>query len=409
MKPTSIRNILVILTLAVLSFGVGYRQGNKGKITLPNSENVTLTKTTQPSGQNIDFSLFWDVWSRLSTDYIDKKMLEPQKMVYGAITGMVQSLGDPYTVFLPPSENKDSKDSLGGHFEGIGAQLGVEEKKIIVVAPLKGTPAEKAGLRPGDWILKVDGKDTVNWTLPQTVTAIRGPRGTKVALSVLHKNADKAVDISVLRDTIKVPSVEWSMKTTPKGNVVYLKLSQFGDTTNDEWNKVVGEIDQAIRSDNSGKIKGMVLDLRNNPGGYLSSAVYIASEFIKEGVVVTQENADGSKNNFTVARRGKLLSTTLLVLLNKGSASASEIVSGAIQDLSRGKLVGDHTYGKGTIQDVQDLPKGAGLHITVAKWLTPNGRWVHGKGLTPDVVIANDDKKPDEDAQLNKALDLLTK
>jgi len=407
-----VRNFIIIVTIAIFAFGTGYNVGHSGNPRYSGlSGQAIFRNTTPPPTQNIDFGLFWEVWRRLSVNYFDKKALDPQKMLYGAISGMVQALGDPYTVFLPPNQNKDTKDSLGGHFEGIGAQLGVKDKKIIIVAPLKGTPADISGLKAGDWIVKVDGKETANWTLPETVTAIRGPKGTKIVLTIVHKNEDKPVDVSVVRDTIKVPSVEWSMKNdaSSSASVVYLKLSQFGDQTNDEWNKAVGEIVGKLGADNNQKIKGVILDLRNNPGGYLSGAVYIASEFLKDGTIVIQEGADGSRNNFTVNRTGQLLNVPLVVLVNKGSASASEIVGGALQDRKRAKLVGETTFGKGTIQDVQDLSTGAGLHITVAKWLLPSGKWVNGTGVNPDVAVANDDKNEDNDLQLNKAIEILVK
>ncbi|MBI4066843.1 S41 family peptidase [Candidatus Gottesmanbacteria bacterium] len=408
MKLSVLRNLIIIFTFVVVAFGAGYNAGQKG-VNVPYVSRPNLVNTTPTVTQNVDFALFWEVWKRLYRDFTDKKSLDPQKMVYGAISGMVQSLGDPYTVFLPPTQNKETKDSLGGHFEGIGAQLGVEDKKIIVVAPLKGTPAEKAGIKTGDWIIEVDGKETTNWTLPETVSAIRGRKGTKVVLSIVHKNATKPSEIAVLRDTINVPSVEWSMKTKDSDKVVYLKLSQFGDPTNAEWNKAVDEIEAQIQQDSDKKIKGLILDVRNNPGGYLSGAVYIASEFLPNGVIVMQESADGSRSKFEVNRTGRLLSIPMVVLVNKGSASASEIVGGALQDRKRATLVGETTFGKGSIQDVQELSGGAGLHITVAKWLLPSGKWVNGDGVTPGVKVENDEEKPDEDLQLNKAIEILVK
>lgn len=404
-----LRNIIVILSLLVISFGGGYNLGKNsgyagGTLSFPSFSN-----TRPPASQNLDFSLFWDVLRRLETYFIDKKAIGGQKILYGAISGMVQSLGDPYTVFLPPDQNKDTKDSLGGHFEGIGAQLGVKDKKIIIVAPLKGTPADLAGLKAGDWIIKVDGKDTLNWTLPQTVAAIRGPKDSKVTISVIHKDADKPVDVRVTRETINVPSVEWSMKSSGNFKVVYLKLSQFGDQTNDEWNKAVGEILTQVAADKSGQIKGMVLDLRNNPGGYLSGAVNIASEFLPDGVVVMQESSNGKRDVSNVTGSGRLTTIPMVALINKGSASASEIVAGALSDRKRAKLVGETSFGKGSIQDVQELPGGAGLHITVAKWLLPSGKWINGTGITPDISAVNDDNKPDQDLQLDRAIEQLVK
>lgn len=404
----TLRNLIIVLALVLLSFGTGYNFGHSNSPVGGRSLPV-FSNTTPPPNTNIDFTLFWDVWRRLNTYYIEKKNLDPQKMYYGAISGMVQAAGDPYTVFLPPQQNKDSKDSLGGHFEGIGAQLGVKDKRIIVVAPLKGTPAEQAGLKSGDWIYKVNGKETVNWTLPETVTAIRGPKGSKVTLAVVHKEEEKPVDVIVMRDTIKVPSVEWSMKSSGNFKVAYLKLSQFGDLTTDEWKKAVTEILGAYDADKDHKIRGLVFDLRNNPGGYLSGAVNIASEFLKDGTIVMQESSDGKKETATANGTGRLTQIPMVVLINKGSASASEIVAGALQDRKRAKLVGEISFGKGSVQDVQELSGGAGLHVTIAKWLLPSGKWINGVGVTPDIKVENDDKKPDEDLQLNRAMDELTK
>ncbi len=416
MKAVILRNILLGLTLLTISFAVGVNYGRSGDATLLPAIKPRVVNTNPPPTKNVDFGLFWDVWKRLEKGYIDNKALDTQKMVYGAISGMVSSLGDPYTVFLPPSQNKESKDSLGGHFEGIGAQLGVKDKKIIVVAPLKGTPAEKSGLKPEDWIVKVDGKETGDWTLPQTVSAIRGQKGTKVTLTILSKNEEKTKDVEVVRDTINVLSVEWEMKDSSRGKVVYLTLSQFGDKSNDEWNKAIEEIKNRITNDERREIKGLILDLRNNPGGYLSGAVYIASEFVKEGVIVTQQMADGSKKEFSVNRSGKLTDIPVVVLINKGSASASEIVAGALRDRLGARLVGETTFGKGSIQDVQELSGGAGLHITIAKWLLPSGKWINGSGIKPDAVVVNDDTSSNDtvtekknDKQLNKAIELLVK
>lgn len=408
MNLIKIRNFIIVLTVLVVTFGAGVQYGQNRDFSFL-SPKTAVVNTDPPVTQTADFGIFWDVWKRLQDSYIDKKALDVQKMVYGAVSGMVEALGDPYTVFLPPTQNKETKDSLGGHFEGIGAQLGIKDKKIIVVAPLKGTPAEKAGVKAGDWIVKVEGKETVNWTLPETVSAIRGQKGTKVVLSLVHKGEEKPVEVSVMRDTIKVPSVEWSFKTDPKGKVIYLKLSQFGDQTQDEWNKSVKEILNALKDDNSKQIKGLILDLRNNPGGYLSGAVYIGSEFLSDGVVVIQETSDGKKNNFDVNRTGQLTEIPMVVLVNKGSASASEIVAGALYDRKRARLVGETTFGKGSIQDVQELKGGAGLHITVAKWLLPSGKWINGSGISPEIEVENDETKPDDDLQLTKAIEVLVK
>lgn len=409
----TLRNLFIGLAVLVLTFGAGYKTATLG-IGSGFVTSTSLTGKVPVKSPQADFSLFWDVWERLNRYFLDKKALDGQKMVYGAISGLVSSLGDPYTVFLPPEQNKEAKDELGGKFEGIGAQLGVKDKKIVVVAPLKGAPADTAGLKPGDWIVKVDSKDTSGWTLPEAVSKIRGPKGSSVLLNILHKDASKSVDIKVERDTIKVASVEWEVKNVKCQNstecvqVAYLKLSRFGDQTTDEWNKAVGEINLKLKAQNS-NIRGLIFDLRNNPGGYLSGSVFIASEFLKDGTIVIQESASGGKQTYSVDRIGKLIETPLVVLINKGSASASEIVAGALQVRGRAKLVGETTFGKGSIQEAQELPGGAGIHITTAKWLLPNNKWINGNGVDPDFKVVNDESMPDEDLQLEKAIEILLK
>lgn len=415
-----LRNFILILIIVVLSFGIGYRTGSKQffQFNTLTSGQISGKNPTKVLSENPDFALFWDVWDRVAKGFINKKNIDSQKMIYGAISGMVASLGDPYTVFLPPDQNKEAKDDLGGLFEGIGAQLGVKDKKIVVIAPLKDSPADKSGLKPGDWIVKVDGQETIDWTLPQAVNKIRGAKGSDVLLSVLHKDASKSSDIKVTRDTILVTSVDFNIKPESCSDgenlptcksVIYLRLSQFGDKTSDEWNKAVDNISQKFAEDKNGQIKGVVLDLRNNPGGYLTGAVFIASEFLKDGTVFIQEYADGRRQEFTVNRQGKLLNIPMVVLINKGSASASEIVAGALQDRSRAKLIGETSFGKGSIQEAQDLTGGAGVHITVAKWLVPSGKWINGEGINPDVKVENDDSKPEDDLQLQKAVDMILK
>jgi carboxyl-terminal processing protease len=393
------------LLIALLAFILGWQLGHRDySLSWKNyTPQIKVTNQQPPQNIDIDFTLFWQTWDLLSKEYVDKKALDPQKMYYGAIQGMVASLGDPYTVFLPPQSQKSVKEELGGSFEGVGMELGYnKEKRLVVIAPLKDTPAEKGGIRAGDMILKIDGKDTTNLTLPDAVNSIRGTKGSKVMLQIYHEGDKNPTDVTLERDTIIVKSVDLTTKTTKDGKkVAVVKLSRFGEKTVDEWNKVVSQ----ILADNP---SGVILDLRNNPGGFLDDAVYIGSEFVSSGNIVMQEDGQGVRKNYAVTRTGKLLSIPMVVLVNKGSASASEIVAGAIQDHKRGTLVGEQSFGKGTIQEAQDLPGGTGIHVTTAKWLTPDGRWVHNTGLTPDVVVAFGDD-PTKDLQLEKALELLNK
>lgn len=311
---------------------------------------------------------------------------------------------------------------MAGKFEGIGAELGIKDKQIIVVAPLDGSPARAAGIRSGDAILKVNESGTLGWTLGQAVEKIRGPKGTKVSLLILHKGDTVPKNVQIVRNTITVKSVtSWVkpikeveginqtavLKQVGEKKVAYIRLSQFGDATNQEWVAVTNDVNLMLARDPSAV--GVILDLRNNPGGYLTDAVFIASEFIKSGTVVMQEDRQGERTKMNVSRKGLLTDIPLIVLINKGSASASEIVAGAISDHKRGTLVGETSFGKGTIQQAEDLSAGASIHVTIAKWLTPNGTWVHQKGLTPDVQVAVDTKSPDRDAQLEKAIEEFVK
>lgn len=396
-------NVGTIL-VTILAFLIGWQLGHKD-VTLRWSNYkpaLSVLNKEPPKSTNIDFKLFWDTWDLVSRQYLDKKALDPTKLFYGAISGMVSAIGDPYTVFLPPEQQKSSKEELNGSFEGVGIQLGFnKDKRLVVVAPLSGTPAEKAGIKPQDLILKIDDKETTNITLPEAVKLIRGKKGTQVKLTIFKEGEEDSREFTLTRDTIIVKSVEVSYKDIENKKVAVLKLSRFGERTKEEWNNAVSD----ILTKNP---KGLILDVRNNPGGFLEGAVFIASEFLDEGVVVLQENAQGQRLAFKVERVGKLTKLPMVVLINKGSASASEIVAGALQDRKRTKLVGEKSFGKGTIQEAQDLEGGTGIHITVAKWLTPNGRWVNDtSGLEPDIKVEGDKEDATKDPQLDKAIELL--
>lgn len=402
LKYINPKSILIILLVFLLGWQLGHRDL---EIKLSNYRpSVSVINKEPPKSINLDFKLFWDVWDLLSRSYLDKKALDPQKLFYGAISGMVAAVGDPYTVFLPPEQQKYSQEELNGSFEGVGIQLGFnKDKRLTVIAPLLGTPAQKAGLKPEDLIIKIDGKETTNMTLPEAVSLIRGPKGTKIDLTILREGESDPKVFTLMRDSIIVKSVSISFKTTSsKKKVAIIKLSRFGERTRDEWNESIG----SILSEGS---QGVVLDLRNNPGGFLDGAVFIASEFLDWGDVVLQENSKGEKTAFKVNRAGRLINMPMIVLINKGSASASEIVAGALQDRKRAKLIGEKSFGKGTIQEAEDLAGGTGIHITVAKWLTPNGRWVNeSQGLDPDVKIEGEKEDATKDPQLDKAIELVS-
>lgn len=414
------------LILILIAFFGGYYFGvNKISIDWKNYKPVLSisSKEPPPSLSSLDVSNFWAVWQSLENNYYDKSKLDPVKMLNGAISGLVESIGDPYTIYLPPVSNNDFKQGLAGQFQGIGAELGIKDKKIIIISPLSDSPAQKAGIKAGDFILKVDGVSTQGWTLSQTVSKIRGPKGTAVTLSILHKDSKNPQDIKITRDVIMVKSIDGfikriadfenikltsTLKAAENDEIIYLKLSQFGDSTNKDWLSVVNNLNLKVA--NNPDFKGIILDVRNNPGGYLTDAVFIASEFLKEGTpVVIQEIGGGERSTLRVSRRGLFINTPIVVLINKGSASASEIVSGALKNNGRVKLVGETSFGKGTIQQAEDLGNGAGFHVTIAKWLTPNGTWVNGKGLVPDIPVSLDSKDQTRDSQLEKAIEVLVK
>jgi carboxyl-terminal processing protease len=407
-KKISWTNVLLMLSIGVLLFGLGYSFGqSRGFMSKP-PLSISGSNARSVGREDIDFSLFWEVWNKVEEKFVDEKKLDAKKMYYGAIKGMVASVEDPYTFFLTPDENKKSKDDLGGRFEGIGAQLGMKNNLIVIISPLKDSPAMKQGLRAGDIIIKVDGASTQGWTLNQTVGKIRGPGGTNVKLTI---NRDgKEMEFTIKRETIKVDSVELTYEKG--GSIAVIKINQFGETTNSEWDSAAAEVAQKYQS---GVVKGMILDLRDNPGGYLESSVYVASEFLPEGkLVVKQDSTIEGERDYTVTRKGDLLDIPMVTMVNGGSASAAEILSGALRDHKRTKLVGEKSFGKGSVQEALDLSQGAGLHVTVAKWILPNGDWIHGKGITPETQVKNEIKEGntmtrDTDLQLNRALEELSK
>ncbi len=413
MTKLKITDLLLIAAVAVFLFGSGYKLGEykvtTGKVDRP---NYSILNAQPQSGtvKNLDFSLFWDTWNELEHKYVDNKKIDPQNMLYGAIRGMVASVNDPYTFFLTPQENKQTKDDLSGKFEGIGAQLGLKDNRIVIIAPLKDSPAQKAGVRAGDYVVAVDGQSTKGWTLVAAVGKIRGNKGTKVKLTLDRAGVQFTVEI--VRDNILVSSVESRVEKQVScqsncSQVAYLKLNQFGENTNDEWDRAV---DQIVTLWQNHQIKGMVLDLRDNPGGFLESAVYLASEFLPQGkVVVRQESTTTESRDYTVSRQGRLLDIPLTILINQGSASASEILGGALRDYNRAELIGEKSFGKGSVQEALDLKGGAGLHVTVAKWILPNGDWINGKGIVPKIVVDNkiadgNTLTRDNDAQLERAI-----
>lgn len=387
----------------VLLFGLGYKAGQQGIGLTVGKSGISFTNQSA-ANEPTDFTLFWQVYDSIQQNYYDKSKIDGKKILYGAIQGMVGSLGDPYTTFLTPDQNKQSQDYLSGTYEGVGIQLGYKDSKMVVMAPLDGSPAKAAGVRSGDLVLKIADKTTTNMTLDDAVTLIRGKAGTAIDLTLAHDGATSSYTTHLVRAQIQLKTAMF----TDKGNGVgYIKISQFSSNTSQEWDAAV---DEALKAGE----KSLVLDVRDDPGGYLTAAVHVGSEFIANGPIVKQDEG-GKVTDATADHSGRLLGIPVVVLVNKGSASASEIVSGALQDAGRGTLVGEQSFGKGTIQEVDDIPCNSSggavcpsLHLTIAKWLTPKGRWIHGIGLTPDVKVAmtDDDFKAGNDPQLDRAIQL---
>jgi carboxyl-terminal processing protease len=362
---------------------------------------VTKIAYHVPQPGTIDFSLFWDAYNKLQENFITPNKINDQKVVYGAIKGMTESLGDPYTDFFDPSQAKMFQQQLAGSFSGIGVEIGVKKELLTVIAPIKGTPGEKAGLKAGDIIAKINGQDSSNMTADEAVVLIRGPKGTDVTLTILRDGWTSLKDIKITRDTIKLKSIEWSLKN---GDVAYIQIYQFNETLSADFEKVALEV---LKS----PAKKIVLDLRNNPGGYLEVAQNLSGWFFEKGQTVTIEDFGKAKDPQIYKAEGNagLIGYPTVVLINQGSASASEILAGALRDNRNVKLIGMKSFGKGCVQEVINLRDGSFLKITIANWLTPKGNSITDVGLTPDVKVDITEKEAQDkkDPQFDKALEIV--
>lgn len=382
--PTLSRGKLFGIGAALLV--VGLLVGWFGARALP---QLTLTKNTTA----LETQQFQEVQSILKNSFDGN--LDPQKQAQGALTGYVAALGDPYTTYLTPDQAKELADDLKGELSGIGIEVGTKKDRLTVISPIDGTPAAKAGLKAGDVIALIDGQDTSQITLDEAVKKIRGQKGTDVKLTIL-RGSEPPKEITVTRDTITVSSVSVEVKD---GNVGYIRLRRFGDDTDDAIRKATADL--AAKG-----INKVILDLRDNPGGYLNSAVSVSSEFLAEGTVVEERGKHIDTKKLTANPGGNLTNAKLIILINGGSASASEITAGALHDNKRAILVGEKSYGKGCVQEVKELSGGAQLKVTVANWYTPNGSNITKEGIKPDIEVKNtsEDSNAGRDPQLDRAL-----
>lgn len=392
-----VRKIATALVGAILLLAVyflGMTQGYYGKITANNYSAVFRQELQHKSLGKTDFSLFWEVASKLQEKYFGE--FNAQNMVYGSIKGLVAALGDPYTMFNDPTENKQFFDTLNGTYEGVGLELDVVNGTLVVVAPLKDSPAEAAGFKPRDVVVAINNETVTGMSFSEVLAKIKGPAGTSVTLTVTREGVKAPMEIKVNRAKIKRDSVSVEIGDD---KIAVIKIVRFGNDTN------VG-FDQAVNKVIASGAKGVVLDLRSNPGGFLDAGVKVANEFIKSGVVVVERMKNGDQTAFSADGTGRLLDIPLVVLVNKGSASASEIVAGALQDHSRAKVVGTTTFGKGSVQEVEDFADGSALKVTVARWYTPDGKSISDNGVKPDkeVQIKPEDK---DDVQMIEAKKLL--
>ena len=336
------------------------------------------------------FGIFWETWKLIQDEFYGE-IPEGSEVTYDAIRGSLRALDDPFTAFIDPQVSKINSVTLDGEFEGIGAYVTTSPDGLLMIqTPMPGQPAEKAGVKAGDIVIEVDGEDITNLDINEAILLIRGPKGSSVTLTIVREGETGPLEIAVVRDRIEVPSVNNAhlLEEQQAPTVGYVQLTSFAAESKDELDREI----QRLRDEGA---EALILDLRNNPGGYLNTAIEIVSEFIDEGVVVMQEDSDGNREPAYAKKGGLALDLPLVVLVNRGSASASEIVAGAIRDHERGVIIGETTFGKGSVQNVHQLSDGSELRVTVAAWLTPKGTLIHKKGIEPDIAVSFDGSEPD--------------
>lgn len=388
---------ILIGAIIFLSFIFGWAFGHLDAQSQKSGSSTTVIN--KDSSKSVDFGIFWQIWDKVNSDFDGK--IDYQSMVYGAVNGMVNALGDPYTLFMTPDQTKSFNAEFEGKVSGIGAEVGAKDNRVMIVAPIKDSPAQKAGLKAQDIILSINGEDTNGMGLSTAITKIRGTAGTKVKLTI--QRGTQKLDFEITRENIDNKSVTWEIK---ENNVGYIRMIRFDSDTTDLTKQATAELE--------GKgVKAIILDLRDNPGGFLDSAVAVSSEFIKTGTIVTEKptSKTGTEQKYTASGKGKLTDANIpmVVLVNGGSASASEIVAGAIQDSGRGILIGEKTFGKGSVQAIDTFLGGASLRVTIAHWFTPNGKNISKEGIAPntEVKLTEADATANLDPQLAKAIEYL--
>lgn len=395
--------IIVTIILAAVLFGGGFLIGKKSTDNIQIANRMFFNKELGKP-EPVDFGLFWQVLESIEDKYVDSSKIDYTEMLYGAISGMVDSLGDDYTIFMKPDKTESFMKSVSGNdsFEGVGMEIGIKNKILTVVAPIEGTPAYNAGIKSGDLILKIDDKYTEGLTSEEAVGLIRGKKGTQVVLTIDRKTFNEPQEFTITRDVIQVPVIKWELINN---DIAYVKIYQFTGNLPSKFEDIVSEI---LKSN----AKKIIIDVRNNPGGYLESAVDIASWFLPEDSIVLREELRSGEGDDYKSRGYKAIQDfPIAVLINGGSASASEIMAGALRDIKGIKLIGEKTFGKGSVQQVDTFKDDSSLKVTIAKWLTPSGISINEEGLTPDyeIELTEEDYNNNRDPQLDKAVEILSK
>ncbi len=397
-RPQFLITVALILSIGVAgTIGYAIGAGNPRTVIIrgvANIENGTISAS--------DFSIFWDTWQGIKNSYLRAGEVKNKDLVYGAASGLVGALKDPYSIFMTPDDSQRFSEDLNGNFGGIGAEIGIKNNQLIVIAPLKNSPAEKSGIMSGDKILEINASSTSGIAINDAVKMIRGPKGTTVKFTINRENKDKPFTISVIRDTISVPVLEWKMKN---GAIAHIEFYTFSENSARLMYHALSELKTA-------GAKGIVLDMRNNPGGYLDAAITIAGYFLEPGrTVVFEEFRNGKRESFITRGNPVAKSIPIIILLNGGSASASEILAGALKDDRGIKIVGEKSFGKGTVQELIMLKDGSELKLTIARWILPKGAQIEKNGIVPDVEIkiTDEDREKKRDPQLDKALELIQK
>jgi carboxyl-terminal processing protease len=392
---------LVAFLVIVGSFRLGYISGARG-FTIDVKRFQVINKAEVPT--IVDYNLLWQALDIVQQKYIDSEHIDPLKVLYGAISGAVTAAGDDYTEFLDPETLALFKTDLQGSFSGIGAEIGIDDNSIVVIAPLAGSPAERAGIRAGDFIVSINGETTLGMNPDQAASRIRGPEGSEVTLVLFRDGQSENFEVKIVREKIELRSVELSYKEQNGKKIAVIKISRFGDDTVD----LLNEASRDIQRNNPA---GVIVDVRNNPGGYLDTAVEVSSQWLEEGkLVVREERSQADAVLYNSSGDNQLGRFHTVVLMNGGSASASEILAGALKDNGRAILIGEKSFGKGSVQELVPLGDAA-VKVTVAKWITPSGHNIDKEGLQPDIIVefTNEDFDAGRDPQLERALQELTK